>query len=41
MSRLLAPWAAALCWTARAASAAKPTKVFLHPASDVIVAGGP
>src|SRR2546421_5570859 len=40
-SRMLpALWAAALCWSAAAAVAAKPTKVFLHPASDVIVAGG-
>ena len=40
MSRLLALWAAALCWSAAAAVAARPTKIFLHPVSDVIVAGG-
>ena len=40
MSRLLALWTAAVCWSASAAVAAKATKVFLHPASDVIVAGG-
>ena len=40
MPRLLALWVAALCWTADAAFAAKPTKVFLHPATDMIVAGG-
>src|SRR5712664_333002 len=39
-SRLLALWTAALCWSAAAGVAARPTKVFLHPASDVIVAGG-
>src|SRR5882724_220370 len=39
-SRLLALWTAALCWSAGAGVAARPTKVFLHPASDVIVAGG-
>ncbi len=38
-SRLLALWAAGLCWSTGAAFA-RPTKVFLHPASDVIVAGG-
>src|SRR5258708_39467698 len=40
MSRLLALWTAALCWSASAAVAAKPTKVFRHPGSDAIVAGG-
>src|SRR5438132_8157537 len=40
MSRLLALWAAALCWSAAADVAARPTKIFLHPVSDVIVAGG-
>src|SRR5438552_5598395 len=40
MPRLLALGVAALCWSADAAFAAKPTKIFLHPASDVIVAGG-
>ena len=39
-SRLLALWTAALCWSAAAGVSARPTKVFLHPASDVIVAGG-
>src|SRR3989441_232108 len=39
MFRLLALWAAGLCWSTGAAFA-KPTKVFLHPQSDVIVAGG-
>ena len=38
--RLLALWTAALCWNAAAGVAARPTQVFLHPASDVIVAGG-
>src|SRR5690349_8627914 len=37
---LLALWAAALCWSAGAASAAKPSKIFLHPATRVVVAGG-
>src|SRR5713226_2404271 len=40
VSRLLALWTAALCLSGSAAAGAKPTKVFLHPASDVIVAGG-
>src|SRR5437868_14755770 len=40
-SRMLpALWAAAVCWSAGVAAAAKPTKIFLHPVSDVIVAGG-
>ena len=39
LSRLLALWVAALCWSAGAAFA-RPTKIFLHPATDVIVAGG-
>ncbi|TMB21482.1 MAG: hypothetical protein E6J65_15710 [Deltaproteobacteria bacterium] len=40
-SRMLpALWAAAVCWSAGVAAAAKPTKIFLHPATRVIVAGG-
>src|SRR5438270_12364463 len=38
--RLPALWAAAVCWSAGVAAAAKPTKIFLHPATRVIGAGG-
>jgi hypothetical protein len=39
MPRLLALPVAVLCWSASAAFA-RPAKIFLHPTSDVIVAGG-